>query len=42
MSSLLPTLTNLEKPMLGRRAQSSTTEQIAPDWEVMAIEPVRG
>ncbi len=38
MSSLFPTLTNLENPTLVRRAQSSMTEQMAPDWEVMAID----
>ncbi|OPX60705.1 MAG: hypothetical protein A4E29_01071 [Methanomassiliicoccales archaeon PtaB.Bin134] len=42
MSSLFPTETNLEKPILVARAQSSTTEQMAPDCEVMATDPSFG
>ena len=42
MSTLLPTEMNLENPMRVALAQSSTTEQIAPDWELMAMGPSRG
>jgi len=42
MSTLLPTLMNLENPTLDSVDQSSMELHTAPDWEAMAMEPVMG